>query len=110
MPWTSGVILAYRVERFHVCQLVVCLKLATNSITIPKAGTEIELYDVEVTYPGVFVETYIPFLGELRDGNYFRPSDDAREMISKINEMVKSTLPIRNAVCPHILIVAVLIF
>lgn len=62
--------------------------LATQRSCLCQAGTEIELYDVEVTYPGVFVETYIPFLGELRDGNYFRPSDDAREMISKINEMV----------------------
>ncbi|KAH8108775.1 hypothetical protein DFH11DRAFT_1731627 [Phellopilus nigrolimitatus] len=70
MPWIPGIIIGHRIERFHV-------------------GTEVDLYDVQTTYPNTWMETYIPFLGELRDGLYFNPSDNAREMMDKVADMKK---------------------
>lgn len=51
-------------------------------------GSELDLYDVQTTYPHVSVDTYIPFLGELQDGFYFQPSDSAKEMMDKVADMV----------------------
>ncbi|THH03163.1 hypothetical protein EW145_g6476 [Phellinidium pouzarii] len=70
MPWIPGVIIGRRMERFH-------------------AGTEVELYDVQTMYPNVWMETYIPFLGELRDGLHYSPSDSACEMMDKVAELKK---------------------
>ena len=53
-----------------------------------KVGSELDLYDVQTTYPNESVDTYIPFLGELRDGLYFHPSDSAKEMMDKVADMV----------------------
>jgi len=63
-------IVGHRIERFHV-------------------GSELDLYDVQTTYPNPSVDTYIPFLGELRDGLHFRPSDSSREMMDKVADMKK---------------------
>ncbi|KAI5122619.1 hypothetical protein M0805_008708 [Coniferiporia weirii] len=70
MPWNTGVVTGHRIERFHV-------------------GTEVDLYDVKTSYPNVWMETYIPFLGELRDGLHYRPSDNAQEMMDKVADMKK---------------------
>ena len=75
MPWVSGIVLARRCERFH-------------------AGLEVEMYDVRASCPqiGTWVETYIPYVGELRDGNVYFPSDDAKDMYSRIADMVSRSL------------------
>lgn len=72
MPWTPGVVVARRYERFHV-------------------GLEVEMYDVQASCQrvGTWIETYIPYVGELRDGNVFCPSDDARDMYNRIADMKK---------------------
>ncbi len=56
-----------------------------------QVGSELDLYDVQTTYPNPSVDTYIPFLGELRDGLHFRPSDSSREMMDKVADMVSSS-------------------
>ena len=49
-----------------------------------------DLYDVETCVGGqTKVDTYIPFLGELRDGRIYSPSDSVREMLEKMAEMVR---------------------
>ena len=70
MPWIPGVVVGHRVERFHV-------------------GSELDLYDVQTSYPTSSADTYIPFLGELRDGLHFCPSDSAKEMMDKVADMKK---------------------
>ncbi|KAL5499208.1 hypothetical protein ACEPAH_1726 [Sanghuangporus vaninii] len=70
MPWIPGVVVGHRVERFHV-------------------GMEVDLYDVQTTYPHKWVETYIPFVGELRDGVHFMPSDNAQDMMDRVTDMKK---------------------
>ena len=48
----------------------------------------VDLYDVRTSHPHTSVDTFIPFLGELRDNHYFRPSDSAKEMMDKVADMV----------------------
>lgn len=69
MPWVPGVIIGHRIERFHVAM-------------------EVDLYDVQTSYPQMCVDTYIPFVGELRDGVHFNPSDNAQDMMDKVTDMV----------------------
>ena len=71
MPWIPGVVIGHRVERFHV-------------------GMEVDLYDVQTSYPQKWVETYIPFVGELRDGVHFTPSDNAQDMMDRVTDMVST--------------------
>ncbi|TDL22774.1 hypothetical protein BD410DRAFT_788093 [Rickenella mellea] len=71
MPWRNGRVVGHRVERFHV-------------------GAELDLYDVETGHrPHSSVDTYIPFLGELRDGCNFQPSDSVKELLTKVADMKK---------------------
>ena len=58
-----------------------------------QVGSELDLYDVQTTYPNQSVDTYIPFLGELRDGLHFSPSDSSREMMDKVADMVRYRYP-----------------
>lgn len=53
---------------------------------------ELDLYDVETED---LIDTYIPFLGELRDGALYNPSDSASDMYSKVADMVlRNLIPI----------------
>lgn len=54
---------------------------------------ELDLYDVETED---LIDTYIPFLGELRDGALYNPSDSASDMYSKVADMVlRNLIPIQ---------------
>lgn len=72
MPWISGRVIGHRVERFHV-------------------GSELDLYDVETNIAGGYksVDTYIPFLGEMKDDYVYRPSDNVKDMLTKVADLKK---------------------
>ena len=84
--WIRGVVLAYRVERFHVSMLPQSLKFILLSGLIVQVGMEVELYDVQTEFG--FTGTYIPFTGEVRDGVHYCPSDSSQEMMQRVADMV----------------------
>ena len=91
MNWVPGRIIEHRVERFHVRSYLVVEIF--NWLTHLKVGREMDLYDVDTSASGQpKIDTYIPFLGELRDGCIYNPSDSVKEMLTKVAEMVRLNL------------------